>query len=311
MALAERTVEAKRPSTGAAWGQERRLEFIEFRLLWDGKINRGELVEFFGISMQQASLDLARYMELAPGNLEYDKSDKVYKASGNTRSVFTQPNSHAFLNQLSSPTSIPSALSFIGWRPPFELVKYPTRSIRPDILMQVIWAIRDRQDVEILYQSMRRPVTARRWVSPHAIAFDGFRWHSRAWCHENKYFKDFVLARIQDICGSRPTEIDPAGDARWHSYTTVVLRANGSLTPGQRKAVETEFGMDRGELRVRLRECLVHYFIRQLSLDQDAHPPVPVQMLEWVNALELKPLIQEAYQSDHSKFFRFREGAHR
>jgi hypothetical protein len=49
-----------RVPTGAGWGQERRLEFIDFRVLWDGRINRAELVEFFGTSIQQASHDLAK-----------------------------------------------------------------------------------------------------------------------------------------------------------------------------------------------------------------------------------------------------------
>lgn len=293
--LARQTIEAKqRTPTGAAWGQERRLEFIEFRLLWDGKINRGELVDFFGISIQQASLDLARYIELAPGNLDYDRSSKVYRASPSIRVVFTQPDAQTFLNQLSSPAVGPSALSFIGWRPPFDIVRYPTRSIRPDTLMQVIWAIRDRQDVEVSYQSMRRPDMTRRWISPHAIAFDGVRWHTRAWCHENQYFKDFVLARIQEIHRVRPSRIDATQDARWHSFVTIVLRANRALTRGQRIAVETEFGMSEGELRVRIRESLVHYFIRQLSLDRDTVPSNKIELLEWVNQSELQPIIAEA-----------------
>ena len=40
------------------WGIERRLEFIEFRLFWEGHINRGDLMAAFGISINQASTDL-------------------------------------------------------------------------------------------------------------------------------------------------------------------------------------------------------------------------------------------------------------
>ena len=53
-------------SLPAKWGQAQRLEFIEFRLYWEGKLNRRDLIDFFGISTPQASLDLARYMEFAP-----------------------------------------------------------------------------------------------------------------------------------------------------------------------------------------------------------------------------------------------------
>jgi hypothetical protein len=132
MEATDRSRADSRPQTGAGWGQERRLEFIDFRLLWDGRINRAELVEFFGTSIQQASLDLAKYMELAPGNLEYNKSQKVYKAGGTFQPIFVQPDALAFLTQLSGAIAgvWPPALSFLGWRPPYDLVPQPVRSIR-------------------------------------------------------------------------------------------------------------------------------------------------------------------------------------
>ena len=75
------------PSKGGAttraiskWGQDRRLEFIDVRLRWDGRINRSDLTTFFGISVPQASLDIARYVELAPDNAVYDRSARVYLA---------------------------------------------------------------------------------------------------------------------------------------------------------------------------------------------------------------------------------------
>ena len=52
--------------TDLRWGVERRLEFIEFRLFWEGYVNRGDLIDVFGISVQQASTDLNRYLGLAP-----------------------------------------------------------------------------------------------------------------------------------------------------------------------------------------------------------------------------------------------------
>jgi hypothetical protein len=276
--------------------QERRLEFIEFRLLWEGKINRGEPVNVFGTSIQQASLDISRYSKLAPGNLEYDKRDKVYRASARFAPVITQADSREFLDRLCelSPREGGSPLSFVGWRPSFAVVQYPTRTIRPEILMRVIWAIRDREAIELTYQSMRRPVESRRWISPHAIAFDGTRWHVRAWCHENSYFKDFVFARILRIFVTRPSDVDAAKDRRWHSHATVVLRARWDLTPGQQRAVETEYGMQDGRLKIRMREALVFYFARQLRMDSNVDHPKCNKMIEWVNSEELSPLLIEA-----------------
>ena len=60
------------------WSVERRYEFIEFRLFWQGRINRGDLMDAFGVSTQQASLDLNAYIEQAKRNLVYDKSRRTY-----------------------------------------------------------------------------------------------------------------------------------------------------------------------------------------------------------------------------------------
>ena len=286
---------ARRPGSGARWSQERRLEFIEFRLLWEGRINRAELVDFFGISIQQASLDLARYMELAPGNLAYDRSEKVYKAKRDLNLVFTRADSQTFLDQLSRLTAgtLTNPLSFIGSIPPYDVVLYPTRSIQPRILMRVIWAIRDGEDINISYQSMRRPVATQRWISPHAIAFDGSRWHVRAWCYENKDFRDFVFARIQQVHDTRKATIDPRLDVGWHSFVTVMLRARSGLTAGQRLAVEAEFGMQDGVLRISMREALVYYFVRHLRLDGGTDSAIGTQLIEWINEDDLAHLVRD------------------
>lgn len=59
------------------WGVERRLEFIEFRLFWEGRVNRGDVMEKFGLSVNQASSDLNRYISFAPENMIYDKSART------------------------------------------------------------------------------------------------------------------------------------------------------------------------------------------------------------------------------------------
>jgi hypothetical protein len=59
------------------WGVEQRLEFIEFRLFWEGHVNRSDVMEKFGLSVNQASSDLNRYIGLAPATMTYDKSLSV------------------------------------------------------------------------------------------------------------------------------------------------------------------------------------------------------------------------------------------
>lgn len=284
----------KQPAT--RWGAERRLEFIEFRLLWEGTVNRGELVSFFGISTQQASADLARYIDLAPNNLEYDKNQKTYRVGEGFKPMLTRPDAHAYLNQLSglATGTIAASASFLGWTPPHDLVRYPTRPIPTDLLLRILWAIRDHEDVELQYQSMRRPAPTVRWISPHAIAFDGFRWHVRAWCSENNDFRDFVFSRIQKVVATRPSTIDSGADVWWNVVVDVVIKPREELTSEQRNALEIDFGMTSGYLRLPCRKALAFYLLRQLQLDRDVLAPPLAQPLALVNRKELTDVLEAA-----------------
>ena len=84
------------------WGVEKRLEFIEFRLFWEGGINRSDIMERFGVSVPQASKDLSLYEERAPGNLVYDRREKRYFASPGFKPVFLKPDADRYLTQLRS-----------------------------------------------------------------------------------------------------------------------------------------------------------------------------------------------------------------
>ena len=67
------------------WGVERRLEFIEFRLFWEGHVNRSDLINSFGTLCSRRRPSLNRYLGLAPANMVYDKSGKAYVRGAETR----------------------------------------------------------------------------------------------------------------------------------------------------------------------------------------------------------------------------------
>ena len=65
------------------------------RLMWidgvidnDGEINRSEISQAFGISTQQASMDLRRYMQLNPSRIAYDVRGKRYVQVEGTRPLY-------------------------------------------------------------------------------------------------------------------------------------------------------------------------------------------------------------------------------
>lgn len=278
------------------WGPERRLEFIDFRLLWDRTVNRAELIEFFGISAQQASSDLAQYQHRAPKNIEYDKSRKTYIATQEFKPLIVREDAQTFLAQITASRDgavVPSNV-YIGWRPPNDVVQLPTRPIQTNTLARLLCAIRRGEDLKVGYQSMRRPAPTKRWLAPHALGFDGQRWHIRAWCFENNDFRDFVISRIQSVDEARPTSISATEDEWWNSHVDLIIRPRNGLTPGQRAAIEIDYGMTKGRLVWRCRKALAFYVIRQLRLDWGGELPLLVQPLELTNAAEIAPVIEAA-----------------
>lgn len=60
------------------YAQEQRQRMIDFLLAQYGTLNRGALVDYFGISMPQASRDVQDYIKRAPGNAIYDGTARCY-----------------------------------------------------------------------------------------------------------------------------------------------------------------------------------------------------------------------------------------
>ena len=57
---------------------EQRLRFIDFLLHEYGYFNRSAIMNYFGISQPQASLDIKQYLTLVPDNVRYDTKLKAY-----------------------------------------------------------------------------------------------------------------------------------------------------------------------------------------------------------------------------------------
>jgi predicted DNA-binding transcriptional regulator YafY len=152
---------------------------------------------------------------------------------------------------------------------PVGIVPLVRRRLDAEPLRRMLEAIRLQAAAFVQYQSFSHPEPTWRWITPHALAFDGARWRARAWCHNNKEFRDFVLARVLDIGEMKADQIDPMRDAGWQREVTLRLAPHPDLKDGRRKAIELDFGMVEGVLEVRTRVCLSSYVERQLGLDLD------------------------------------------
>ena len=256
------------------WSVERRLELIECRLHWEGRLNRRDLIEGFGVSAQQASADIARYDELAPGNMEYDRSTKSYVRSRKFKPKLIDPSATDYLNELRLVAEGLREDSWIGEAPPVGILPVHARSVDWRWLRNVVAAIRGGEALEILYQSFSKPEPEWRWIAPHALGFDGVRWQARAWCLRSRMFKDFSLARIQGSRPSKPFALDPATDRDWLESIEITVVPDPTLSAAQRRAVEVEYGMKEGKLRIPVRRAFLTYALRRLGLDvpEDVRP---------------------------------------
>ena len=255
--------------TALKWGVERRLEFIEFRLYWEGGVNRSDIVEAFDVSVPQASKDLTLYQERAPHNAVYDKSAKRYVASSEFQPCFLKPDAGQYLNQLRSVAEgiLASSESWIARSPPYAGPPVQARGVKNDTLRTVLEAIRHNEAVEIKYQSLSSDDPRWRWIAPHAIGFDGYRWHVRAFCDVDKTFKDFLLSRVLEIKSFRPSEVSPEDDADWNEYITLEIGPHPDLSESQKRIIGLDYGMRGGRARLRVRKALRYYALRRLGLD--------------------------------------------
>ena len=167
------------------------------------EINRSDLEERFGVSTPQASADLRSYQEAAPNNIEYDATEKAYVPTPQFQPKFLRVSADRYLIQLDAILNgaIPAVDTWFGSPVPAAVMPTVARSVDAETLRILLRSITWRREVEIEYQSLTS--TRRRAIVPHSLAFDGHRWHVRAWCVERLSFRDFVLSRILSVGESR------------------------------------------------------------------------------------------------------------
>lgn len=253
------------------WGAERRNAFIEFRVFWHGRINRADLIDTFGISLQQASLDLAGYADKWKRNLIYDKSQRAYVRGRNFAPHFITPSADEYLSQLRAVDQglVSREQSWISVFPGYGATPTPARGVAPETLREVLTAIHAPASLNVTYQSMSKPEPSARWIEPHALAFDGFRWHARAFCQNDQVFKDFLLSRIVEIGKQGPITADPNADTDWHSEVVLEIGPHPDLSPTQRRAIEMDYVMEEGRAQIPVRRALLFYALKRLGLDTE------------------------------------------
>lgn len=245
-------------------GQRERLAYIDFRLYFFGEIGRPDLSGRFGVAPAGATRDLALYREIAPQNIEFDGSNKIYRIGKDFAPLFEHASqrvlsalalgfgdgvngeSHALL-----PCESPAALS----------------SPRMDVLAPICRAIHAKRPVAIRYHSMSSG-ESERVIVPFALVDTGLRWHVRAFDRKSGEFRDFVITRIE-----APTLLDEEpkanertdNDIQWTRIVELDFVPHPRLS--RPEIIRMDYGMTDGSTRMRVRAAVAGYMLLRWSVD--------------------------------------------
>ena len=244
--------------------QRERLAYIDFRVYFFGEIGRPDLIERFGVAPAGAPRDLALYREVAPQNITFDGSNKIYRIG----LAFSPLFEHATQRVLSA-----LALGFgdgvNGATQPLLPCESPTALSNPkmDVLAPICRAIHAKRPVAIRYHSMSSG-ESERVIVPFALVDTGLRWHVRAFDRKTNEFRDFVVTRIE-----APTLIDeeplaherPENDIQWTRIVELDFVPHPRLE--RPEIIKMDYAMTDGSIRMRVRAAVAGYMLLRWSVD--------------------------------------------
>lgn len=245
-------------------GQRERLAYIDFRLYFFGEIGRPDLSGRFGVAPAGATRDLALYREIAPQNIEFDGSNKIYRIGKDFAPLFE----HASQRVLSAlalgfgdgvngeshtllPCESPAVLS----------------SPKMEVLAPICRAIHAKRSVAIRYHSMSSG-ESERIIVPFALVDTGLRWHVRAFDRKSGEFRDFVITRIEapTLLDEEPkTNERPDNDIQWTRIVELDFVPHPRLS--RPEIIRMDYGMTDGSIRMRVRAAVAGYMLLRWSVD--------------------------------------------
>lgn len=247
-----------------------RIAHIDFTLLFKGEAVRADLVDRFSIAAAQATKDFTLYRELAPGNIEYDQKLKLHKRGEafeplfdydvvRTLATLSQGYGDGFTGKVKPP---------LACEAPYHLNK-PSLSI----VAKVTEAIHKGKALSITYVSLSSGETTREIV-PHTLVDNGLRWHVRGFDRKHNEFRDFVLTRIKAAAVLEGSMLSPSvvkeseletQDRQWNRFVELELVPHPRIEHSE--AIELDYGMTGGVLKVEIRAATAGYLLRLWNVD--------------------------------------------
>ena len=109
---------------------------------------------------------------------------------------------------------------------------------------------------------------------PHTLVDNGLRWHVRGFDRKHAEFRDFVLTRIKAAVVIEGSTLSPSvikeseletQDRQWNRFVELELVPHPRIEHSE--AIELDYGMTGGVLKVEIRAATAGYLLRQWHVD--------------------------------------------
>jgi len=244
------------------YAQKERLEYIDFSLAFYGLVTRTELVKAFEYGLANGTRDLALYKELAFENMQLEQSSKKYYRTNKFKAIFEHSSIQAL--QSFSLGNIPQELSHVT---SININDVKCHQPNIEILSVITRAICLKRSIKAKYVSLTSGETEKELL-PHSLINDGHRWHARAYDKATKSFKDFNINRFVSAL-IQSNEIKKSemadSDAEWNNMLDIELIVHPKIQ--HKKAIELEYNMQQGSLKLKVKSALLGYLLNQWRVD--------------------------------------------
>lgn len=252
--------------------QKERLAYLEMRLFFFGVLRRADLEARFGIGTAAATRDLAAYRDLAPDNLQYAAVQRFYQPSSTFKPVFDFSNARVLTWLLQG-----FGDGLAGGPKKAIPCEGPSNLVNPDLttLSTITRAIHAGKAIRVNYLSLNSGPAERELV-PLALADNGLRWHLRAFDRSSASFRDFVLTRIAQASSLEQNTAEHenlSADEQWMRIVELELVPHPAIIWPQ--AIEADYAMKDGVLRLKIRAALAGYALRRWAVDCSVDAGLP------------------------------------
>jgi WYL domain-containing protein len=251
-----------------------RFDFIEQLAWWEGHINASQLMAKFNITRVSASKILKEYRQQYPNNLIYDQSAKACLPTENFKANSDLSHFSHYLAAIQNNEQT-KKLNICAIE-----VEAPLRNINAQQVRPILKAMREKLAIDIGYISLSSPDYLDRIIEPHALIFDGLRWHVRAYCRKNQGFRDFTLSRFNGEAEFEGKATYTAQqDEKWQTFVDVVIQPDPRLNAKLQSIIANDFQMQHGIKTISTRAALVNYLLLRLRIDGYKNTPEEQQII--------------------------------